>query len=60
MTSRANQDHIDLWVKHATHENFESLRAWFFLKLDNMVNINSISNTGYAEFSTKNPFLYLG
>ena len=57
--SEANQvyyklytDHDTLWVKHATLQKSESLRAVYLSKLDNMVN-NSIFNTKYAEFSTK-------
>ena len=42
-----------LWVKHASHQKAESLRAPSLSKLDNMVNSNSIFNTKYAEFSTK-------
>ena len=41
------------WVKHATHQRDESLRATSYSKLDNMVDNNSISNTKYAEFSRK-------
>ena len=57
--SKANQvyyklytDHNTLWVKHATLQKSESLRAVYLSKLDNMVN-KSIFNTKYAEFSTK-------
>ena len=42
-----------LWVKHATHERAESLRASSLSKLDNTVNNGSISNTKYAEFSVE-------
>ena len=45
-------DHNTLWVKHATHQKAESLRAVSLLKLDKTVNNNSIFNTRYAEFST--------
>ena len=38
-------DHNALWVKHATHQKAESLRATSLSKLDNMVNNNSIFNT---------------
>ena len=41
------------WVKHATHQKVESLRATSNSKLDNMVNNNSIFYTKYFEFSTK-------
>ena len=46
-------DHSVLWVKHATHQKAEFLRAASLSKLDNRVNNNSIFNTKYAEFSTK-------
>ena len=46
-------DHNNLWIKHATHQKAESLRAGFLSKLENTVNNNSISNTKYAEFSTE-------
>ena len=35
-------DHNTLWVKHATHQKAESLRASSFSKLDNTVSSNSI------------------
>ena len=42
------------WVKHATHQKAASLRAACFLfKVRDTVNINSIFNTRYAEFSMK-------
>ena len=46
-------DHNTLSVKHTTHQKAESLRAASVSKSDNTVNNNSISNTRYAEFSTK-------
>ena len=46
-------DHNNLWIKHATHQKAEFLRAGFLSKLENTVNNNSISNTKYAEFSTE-------
>ena len=42
-----------LWVKHATDQKAEPLRAASFSKLDNTVNNNSVSNTKYAEFFIK-------
>ena len=51
-------DHDILWVKkHATHEKVESLTVAFLLKLDNTINKNSIFNTKYAEFFTKQSVL---
>ena len=46
-------DHNILWVKHATYQKDESLLYTSLSKLDNAVNINSISNTKYAELSIK-------
>ena len=46
-------DHNTLLVRHATHQNAESLRAASLSKLDNMVNNNFIFHKKYAEFSTK-------
>ena len=46
-------DHNILWVKHATHEEVESLRSTSLSKLDGTVNNNSIFNTNYAGFSAK-------
>ena len=46
-------DHDTLWVKHATNQKVESLRAASPSNLGNMVS-NAISfNTKYAKFSTK-------
>ena len=39
-----------LWVKHATYQKTEFLRAASLSKLDNN---SSIFNTRYVEFSTK-------
>ena len=46
-------DHYTLWVKHATYQKAEFLRATSLLKLGNTVNNNSIFNTKYAEFFTE-------
>ena len=46
-------DHNNVWVKHRSRQNAESLRAASLSKLDNTVNNNSIYNTKYAEFSRK-------
>ena len=46
-------DYNIFWVKHATHQKDESLRATSHSKLDNMVNNNSIFNIKYTEFSRK-------
>ena len=51
--SRIYTDYNSIWVKHATHEKGESLRAPSLSKLDNTVNSNSIFNAKYPEFSTK-------
>ena len=40
-------------VQLATCQNAESLKAVSFLKLQNMVNNNSIFNIKYAELSPK-------
>ena len=61
MQSQVNQiyyqdiyiNHNTFWVKHATHQNAESLRTASLSKFDNMVNNNSLLNTKNAEFSTK-------
>ena len=42
-------DHNTSWVKRATHQKVESLKAAFLSRLDNTVNNNSIFNTKYAE-----------
>ena len=47
------KDNNTLWVKHATHQKAESLRAASLSKLDKMFNSNSIFNTKYTELSTK-------
>ena len=39
--------------KNAAHQKADSLRAAALAKLDNTLNNNTISNTKYAEFSTK-------
>ena len=41
-------DHNTLWIKHATHQKAESLRAASFSKFDNMVNNNFIFNEKYV------------
>ena len=46
-------DHNTLWVKHATHQKSESLKATSLSNLDNTVTNNSIFNTKYAEFFKK-------
>ena len=46
-------DHNTLWVKHATHQKAESLRATSLSKLDNNVNNSSMFNTKYAQYFTK-------
>ena len=46
-------DHNNVWVKHRSPQNAESLRAASLSKLDNTVNNNSIYNAKYAEFSRK-------
>ena len=46
-------NHNILMVKLATCQNAESLKAVSFLKLQNMVNNNSIFNIKYAELSPK-------
>ena len=50
---KINTDHNALWVKHATYQNVESLRAASLTKLDNIVINNPIFNTKDAKFSTK-------
>ena len=42
-----------LWVKHATHQNDESLRTASPSNLGDIVNNSSNFSTKYAEFSTK-------
>ena len=42
-----------LWVKYATHQKAESLRAASLSKLENTVSRKSTFNTKYAEFYTK-------
>ena len=43
------KDNNTLWVKHATYQKAESLRAASLSKLDNTIDKNSIFNTKYAE-----------
>ena len=50
---KINADHNALWVKHATYQKVESLRAASLTKLDNIVINSSIFNTKDAKFSTK-------
>ena len=47
-----------LWLKHANHQEAESLRDPSLSKLDSTVNNNSIFNTKYAEFLTKCFFIF--
>ena len=46
-------NHITLWVKHATYQKAESLRANSLSNLDSTVNNNSAFNKKPAEFSMK-------
>ena len=50
-------DHHTLFVKHATHQKVESLKAAFLSKLGSTINNNSISNIKYAELFTKSKVL---
>ena len=50
---RLYTDFNNLWVKHATHQKDDTLRAASLSELDYMANNNSVSNTKYAEFSIK-------
>ena len=42
-----------LWVKHATHQKDETLRAASLSRLDYTASNKSVSNTKYAEFFIK-------
>ena len=47
-------DQKNIWTKHATYKNSESLRAVSLSKLDSMVNSNSIFNTKSAKMAKQN------
>ena len=47
-------DQKNIWIKHATYKNSESLRAVSLSKLDSMVNSNSIFNTKSAKMAKQN------